>query len=453
MTKSQLSYEMNEMKDWDLQHLWHPYTQMGTYADEQMMVTSANGCYVTDAEGNPYMDGISGLWNVNAGHGRQEIIDSIYEQLKALDFFPLNGYTYPSAAVLSKKLIDLAPDNLNRVFYCNGGSEANETAIKMVRAYWKLKGQAEKYKIVSLNSAWHGGTLGALSASHIASEKRYFEPMPAGFIHMMRPDCYRKPEYMTEEEYGLYCANLLEEIIEHEDGDTIAAFLAEPIQGVGGVKIPPANYWPRIREICDKHNILLIIDEVATGFGRTGTPFAITQWGVQPDLLVCAKGISSGYLPLSAVLTTEEIHLPFTQEGKYFQHGYTTGGHPAACAAAVANIDLMEREGLLTQSEEKRNYMLNAFKSLLDLDLVGDVRGRGFMVCVELVNDKTTKEPYAHAKALCRELRNAGIIVRPIGNSIPFFPPLIITEEQIDDAVSKYRRVLSEARIPAGATV
>ncbi|MHB8062594.1 MAG: aminotransferase family protein [Ruminiclostridium sp.] len=438
--------QLEELKKWDIEHIWHPYTQMAQYEEEQLLIQRAKDWYVYDCDGKEYVDGISGLWNVNVGHGREEIIESICVQLKQLDFYSLNGSSYISAIVLAKKLIDIAPDNMKKVFYCNGGSEANETAIKMVRAYWKLKNKANKFKVISMNGAWHGGTLGSLSASHIASEKRYFEPMAPGFVHIPQPNCYRCPLGQTYGSCGLACANYLREVISYEDKDTIATFIAEPIQGVGGVIIPPDEYWPIIRKICDENEILLITDEVATGFGRTGTAFAITQWGIQPDIIVCSKGISSGYLPLAAVLTTEEIAAPFLEGDKYFQHGYTTGGHPASCAAAITNIEIMQCEGLLDHSPEKKGVLLKLFKSLEDLEIVGDVRGRGFMVTVELVNDKKTKEPFAYTKKVCRLLRESGVLVRPIGNTIPFFPPLSIDEESMKKVVEIYRKVLNKSK-------
>uniref|UniRef100_A0A4Y8PZ01 Adenosylmethionine-8-amino-7-oxononanoate aminotransferase n=1 Tax=Paenibacillus athensensis TaxID=1967502 RepID=A0A4Y8PZ01_9BACL len=433
------------MKAWDLEYLWHPYTQMANYADEQRIIVKAKDWHVYDSDGNEYIDGISGLWNVNVGHGRAEIIDSIHNQLSELDFYALNGYSYESAIRLAKKLVEISPRGLEKVFFSNGGSEANETAIKLARAYWKLNKREGKYKVISLNSAWHGGTLGALSASHIASEKKHFEPLLTGFVHMPQPNCYRCPFGQTAHNCAMQCAAYLREIIAHEDESTIAAFIAEPIQGLGGVIIPPEQYWPMIRQICDENNILLIIDEVATGFGRTGTTFAISEWGITPDMLVCSKGITSGYLPLSAVLATNEIYRPFLQEGSYFQHGYTTGGHPASCAAAIANIELMEREQLLDPPAERKHALLSRFDKLKDLELVGDIRGRGHMVCVELVLDKVSKTPYPHARKLCGRLMEKGIIVRPIGNCIPFFPPLHISEADMDKVVAIYAEVISEA--------
>lgn len=438
------SFDSEELKNYDINHLWHPYTQMLTYQDDYLMISRAEGYKVYDSNDNEYIDGISGLWNVNAGHKRKEIIEAIYNQLNQVDFYALNGFSYESAVILTKKLIDISPENIEKVFYCNGGSEANETAIKMARAYWKIKNKSGKYKIISLNGAWHGGTLGALSASHISSEKKYFEPMATGFIHIPQPNCYHCSFGKESSSCDLECAKYLSEVINFEDKDTIAAFMAEPIQGVGGVIIPPEQYWPAIKRICDENNILLIIDEVATGFGRTGTTFAITQWGIESDMIVCAKGITSGYLPLSAVMTTEEISKPFMEDGKYFQHGYTTGGHPASCAAAIANIDLMLEEGLLEQTDEKKNFMLNQFKELEKIDIVGNVRGKGFMVAVELVTNKETKEPYMHIGEVCKQLRKNGVIVRAIGNSIPFFPPLIITEEEIVKVYKIYESVLNK---------
>lgn len=420
---------------------------------DPVLCVSGKGIYVRDANGKDYIDGLSGLWNVNVGHGRSELGDATAEQMKKLAYF--SGYagsaTIP-AITLSERLIQLAP-YMGAVFFSSGGAEANESAFKTARFLWKVRGKPDKIKIISRIYGYHGVTLQAMSSTGIAAYWKMFEPRVPGFLHI--PTCYpyRFVAEKPGETAGEAAARALEEAILREGPDTVAAFIGEPIHGAGGVIYPADDYWPRIREICDRYQILLIADEIITGFGRTGRWFGLEHWNVRPDILSFAKGVTSGYLPLGGIMVTPAIQeaLNAVEPAKRWMHGYTNSGHPACCAVASVNIRMIEEEGLLQNSATMGDALLQDLQSALGSHPnVGDLRGgKGLLAAVEFVQDRETRRNFpveANIGArLQLELKKRGILTRSraavgehpaAGDQILFAPPLITTREQIQQIVS-----------------
>ena len=432
----------------DKAHLVHGFVPLSMHQERGMPIfVKGEGVYVWDTDGKRYLDGLASLWNVHVGHGRKEINRAVAAQMDQLAFAPtLIGPTSAPTVRLATKLTKIAPKGLSRVIFTSGGSESNETMIRLVRAYWKAKGKPKKTKFITLNQGYHGTSSGAAALTGIALFNDQVDPGLPGVIHMARPYCYRCELGKTYPSCKVDCADELERIIKREGAETIGAFVAEPIQGVGGVIVPPKEWLPKIREICSRHNILMVCDEVITGFGRTGTMFASSSAG--PDILVSAKGITSGYLPLGVVLFKEEIFQTFLKAGdQAFWHGYTYTGHPTVCAAGLANIEIIESEKLVQKAREQGRYLQKQLATLKDLPIVGDVRGKGLMAAVELVKDKETKEMFAaETKVVARVWERAlrsGLLTRMGGaNIIAICPPLIITREQIDEMVTTLRETL-----------
>lgn len=375
----------------DRQYIWHsmkPYNP-----DATLVVTEAKGCWVTDHTGKKYLDAMAGLWCVNVGYGREELAEAAYEQLKKLAYFPLTQSHVP-AIQLGEKLNELLGDEYV-IFFSNSGSEANETAFKIARQYHQQKGEYNRYKIISRYRAYHGNSLGALAATGQAQRKYKYEPLAPGFIHVPPPDSYRDNE-QAENPRDLRAVKAMDEVMTWELSETIAAVIMEPIITGGGVLMPPEGYMEAVKEVCEKHGALLIVDEVICGFGRTGKPFGFMNYGVKPDIITMAKGITSAYLPLSATAVRKEIYEAFkgTEEYDYFRHVNTFGGNPASCALALKNIEIMERENLFERSKEAGERLLNELKNKLQAHpYVGDVRGKGLLIGIELVADKNTKTP------------------------------------------------------------
>ena len=432
----------------DKAHLVHGFVPLSMHQERGMPIfVKGEGVYLWDTDGKRYLDGLASLWNVHVGHGRKEINRAVAAQMDQLAFAPtLIGPTSAPTVRLATKLTKIAPKGLSRVIFTSGGSESNETMIRLVRAYWKAKGKPKKTKFITLNQGYHGTSSGAAALTGIALFNDQVDPGLPGVIHMARPYCYRCELGKTYPSCKVDCADELERIIKREGAETIGAFVAEPIQGVGGVIVPPKEWLPKIREICSRHNILMVCDEVITGFGRTGTMFASSSAG--PDILVSAKGITSGYLPLGVVLFKEGIFQTFLKAGdQAFWHGYTYTGHPTVCAAGLANIEIIESEKLVQKAREQGRYLQKQLATLKDLPIVGDVRGKGLMAAVELVKDKETKEMFAaETKVVARVWERAlrsGLLTRMGGsNIIAICPPLIITREQIDEMVTTLRETL-----------
>ena len=432
----------------DKAHLVHGFVPLSMHQERGMPIfVKGEGVYLWDTDGKRYLDGLSSLWNVHVGHGRKEINRAVAAQMDQLAFAPtLIGPTSAPTVQLATKLTKIAPKGLSRVIFTSGGSESNETMIRLVRAYWKAKGKSKKTKFITLNQGYHGTSSGAAALTGIQLFNDQIDPGLPGVIHMARPYCYRCELGKTYPSCKVDCADELERIIKREGAENIGAFVAEPIQGVGGVIVPPKEWLPKIREICSKYNILMVCDEVITGFGRTGTMFASSH--AAPDILVSAKGITSGYLPLGVVLFKEEIFQTFLKAGdQAFWHGYTYTGHPTVCAAGLANIDIIEGEKLVQKAREQGRYLQKQLATLKDLPIVGDVRGKGLMAAVELVKDKETKEMFpVESKVVVRVWERAlrsGLLTRMGGaNIIAICPPLIITKEQIDEMVATLRETL-----------
>ncbi len=420
--------------------------------EERGVVTlvKGRGAYVWDAEGRKYLDGLAGLWNVAVGYGRTEIAKAVAAQTRELNYAPtLLGFSSLPVQQLATRIVKMAPKGLTRVLFTSGGSDANESVIRLVRLYWHLRKRPDKIKIVALNRAYHGTTTGAASLTGLPYFHQYYEPLLPGVVRMARPFCYRCELGLTYPGCGLACADELERIVERE-GDTIGAFIAEPVQGVGGVVVPPPGYFERIRALCDRLDILLVVDEVITGFGRLGSRFGIERWKVAPDLLVFAKGVTSGYLPLGGVLVREELYQTLVAAGPGFalHHGFTYSGHPVVCAAALANLDIIEREGLVQRARKLAPHFARRLGTLMRHPIVGEVRAVGLMAAIELVRDRKTKESFAGDLGVPARVRNAalarGVIVRASADTIVLCPPLIITEKEIDQIVSVLDGALAE---------
>jgi putrescine aminotransferase len=421
-----------------------------------LCIENGEGVYVTDRSGKRYLDGQAGLWNVNAGHGRPEIKRAIVEQIDRLSYYSTFGNTTNSPSIdLAVELCRLAaPEGMRRAFFSSGGSEANEAAIKLARQYWRLSGEPIRTKIISLRRAYHGVTLGALSASGVTAYKEQFEPLLPGFYQVESPYLYRNPFTADAAELGRLCAELLEREIVYQGPDSVAAVMAEPVQGAGGVVVPPPNFWPLIREVCDRHNVLLISDEVVTGFGRTGSMFGSRGWGVKPDLMVFAKGISSGYVPLGATLINARVEKAFLSDdgaqftSRAFMHGNTYAGHPLACAAALANLGIVEAENLPENAAKVGQYFLDRLRDLQRRHPnIGDVRGKGLMLAIELVADPETKRPFDLSENFGARIWDRcvekGVLIRNLADTFIISPPLTFEPEHVDVVVDTFEEAIS----------
>lgn len=431
--------------------LWnamHRYNQDA----EEMVAVSGEGSWFTDDKGNRYLDGVSGLWCLNLGHGRQEIIDAAAEQMKRLTYFPLTMNHQP-AVELAGKISELLGADY-QTFFSNSGSEANETAFKIVRQYHNQTGNTGKYKIISRYRGYHGSTLGALSATAQANRRIKYDPGVPGFLHVYPPYSYRSIFDGTPEETDLKAAQILEEMINWEGEETVAAFIMEPFISGGGVITPSPKYIQRVAEICERYNVLLIIDEVVSGYGRTGKMFGFMHaQGVQPDIVTMAKGLTSGYLPLGATAVKSEIYDCFKGSGKdnHFRHVSTYGGHPAACAVALKNIEIIEREVIVDRVHELSQTKLARLHRLIEHKNVGEVRQVGFLLGIEMVADKTSKEPLDDARmaAILTECKKNGLIIGRNGDTVPgqnnvliIAPPLTSTEEDLDFIIKTVETVI-----------
>ncbi len=425
----------------DRQHLLHPLYHPADHAEPHIWV-KGSGATLTDASGREYLDGLSCLWNVNVGHGRRELAEAAAEQMATLAFSTnYAGSANVPAIRLARRLTEIASPNLTAVYFTSGGAESNESAFKTARFYWKVKGRPEKVKIISRQFGYHGVTLAAMSATGIPAYTKMFEPRVPNFILTAAPYGYRLDGVKSGEAVGQAAARMFEETILREGPETVAAFIAEPVQGAGGVIVPPDDYFPRVREICTKHDVLFIADEVITGFGRTGRWFALDRWGVKPDILAFAKGITSGYLPLGGIMISQAIHeamlsAPYADR---WMHAYTYSGHPTCCAVALRNLEIFEKEGLVERAERMGARLLDGLRTLLDLKAVGEVRGLGLMCTVELVADRATKATLDPAKNVIgrikADMEARGLFTRVVRDIILLAPPLVITEAQVDRIV------------------
>jgi len=425
------------------QHLVHGFVSPAVTAERgTVQLVRGKGIYVWDRNGRRYIDGMSSLWNVAVGHGEPSIARAVHRQMRHLAYAPtLLGFSSRPAEELARRIVQLAPRGLTRVFFTSGGSEANESVIRLVRLYWRLKGMPEKYRIVALNRAYHGSSTGAASLTGLPYFHHHYEPLLDGVVRMVRPHCFRCELGRSYPECGLACADELEAIVQREGADRIGAFIAEPVQGVGGVIVPPPGYHERIRALCDRYGILLIYDEVITGFGRLGYPFGIQRWKVVPDMISFAKGITSGYLPLGGVLMKEEIYRTFVAAGPEFSlhHGFTYSGHPAVCAAALANLNLMRRRRLLGRARRLEPFFLAQLRRLERHDLVGEVRAVGLMGAVEFATDRITRRPVSPQWQIAARVREEclkrGLIVRASSDVLVLCPPLVAGRKDLAQMV------------------
>lgn len=436
---------LNSASAWamDRAHVLHPYTDFSTFAEEgSQIIEKASGMYVTDGDGRRILDGIAGLWCVNIGHGREEMADAIARQVMDMDYYnPFGHSSNVPAAKLAHWLANNAPGDLNHVHYSCGGSTANDAAIRLVHYYFTMKGQVRKKKIISRVNGYHGATYVAASLTGIQGTKIGFDRIGEDFIHhVSAADLYSRPRDMSEEDYCDFLVDEFENRILQLGPDNVAAFIAEPIMGAGGVLVAPEGYHRRMYEVCKRYGMLYIADEVVTAFGRLGEWFASeTLFGYAPDILVCAKGITSGYIPLGATLISSAIYDVISRpqcEGGLFSMGLTYFGHPVACAAALKNIEIMERENLLGNARATGAHLQAAAASLINLPVVGDVRGSHLMLGIELVSDKATRAPLQKAVDIARGCLERGVMVRPIGNKIVVSPPITIDKDQCDTIVS-----------------
>jgi adenosylmethionine-8-amino-7-oxononanoate aminotransferase len=424
----------------DRRYLVHPLHHPDDHR-QPLVVVEGRGAMLRDADGREYIDGLSGLWNVNVGHGRAELADAAAAQMRRIAFASAYiGATNEPAVRLAEKIVRHAYSNSAAVYFTTAGAESNESSFKFARYYWKVKDKPQKTKIISRIHAYHGVTMAAMSATGMPIFHKMFGPLVPGFIQVPPPYAYR---WTGNEEPGIGAADAVEKAILAEGPDTVAAVIAEPVMGAGGVIVPPASYFPRLREICDRHDVLLITDEVITGFGRTGKWFALGHWGVEPDLVSFAKGVTSGYLPLGGVIASKRVHeaIESAPADRKFMHAATYSGHPVCCAVGLRNVEIIESEGLVERAAVMGSRLLAGLEGLRDLPVVGDVRGLGMMCGVELVADRSTKAPaIGLGGRFVREALGRGLLPRirvgsadpPIGDTICLAPPLMTPPEVLD---------------------
>jgi adenosylmethionine-8-amino-7-oxononanoate aminotransferase len=433
-------------------HLWMHFTRLAAYAEEEVpIIVRGEGCYVYDEHGNRYLDGLSALFCVNIGHGRADIAQAGADQAKELGFFTNWSYAHPPAIELAARIASLAPGDLNRVFFTSGGSEAVESALKLSRQYHKLRGKPNKHKVIAREIAYHGTSAGALSATGITSLRQPFEPLAPGGCHVLNTNTYRLPPGIGEDSL----AEAIAERIEFEGPDTVAAVILEPVQNAGGCLTPPEGYFQRVREICDEYDVVMISDEVICAWGRLGEWFGSERYAYEPDIITTAKGLTSAYAPMGAVIVSDRLAEPFLDGNHSFSHGFTFGGHPICAAVALANLDALDREGVIENVRANEAGLRGMLESLRDLPIVGDVRGAGYFQAIELVKDKDTKESFSEEEAetllrgyLSGELYRRGLICRADDRGDPviqFSPPLIAGPEQFEEIEAVLRPVLSEA--------
>lgn len=434
-----------DMQSEDAAHHLHPFTDTAEINDKgARIITGADGVYIKDSEGNKMLDAMAGLWCVNVGYGRKELADVAYRQMQELPYYNTFFMTsHPPVIALSKKIASLMPGDLNRVFFAGSGSEANDTNIRMVRHYWASMGKPNKRIIISRENAYHGssvgsGSLGGMAGMHAQGGM----PIP-DITHIDQPYWYAEGGDLSPEDFGLQAARALEAEIERLGEDNVAAFIAEPVQGAGGVIIPPSTYWPEIQRICDAHEILLIADEVICGFGRTGNWFGSQTFNIRPDIMTIAKGLSSGYQPIGGSVVSERVAKNLEAHGGEFAHGYTYSGHPVASAVALENLRILDEEKIVDNvRDETAPYLTEKWATLADHPLVGEARNVGLMGALELTPDKSARAPFASdagtVGVICREFCfNNGLIMRHVGDKMIISPPLVISKSEIDEMAEK----------------
>ncbi|MBI1619174.1 aspartate aminotransferase family protein [Aquamicrobium zhengzhouense] len=448
------NFSLNQLQDIDAAHHLHPFTDHKDLRGAgSRMITRADGPFIYDSEGKQILDGMAGLWCVNVGYGRHELAEAAYEQMKELPYY--NSFfrcTTPTPVLLSKKLAEVAPAHINQVFYGSSGSEANDTALRLVRHYWALEGKPEKNIIISRHNAYHGSTVAGTSLGGMSAMQSQLGGAVPNIVHVMMPYAFELAEPgESDHDFGIRAAKAIEDAILEAGPENVAAFIGEPIMGAGGVKIPPASYWPEVQRICRKYDVLLMLDEVITGYGRTGAWFAAQSMGIEPDTITTAKALTSGYQPLSALLVGDRIASALVEKGGEFFHGYTYSGHPVACAVALANLEIIEKEGLIERvRDETGPYFNKALKERIEgHPIVGEVRSFGLMGAIEIVKDKESRARFPDEGTAAVAVRDHaianGMMLRATGDTMILSPPLIWTRETIDLAIERIAKALDLA--------
>jgi len=448
------NFSLQQLREIDAAHHLHPFTDhKDLRAAGSRVITHANGPYIYDAQGNEILDAMAGLWCVNVGYGRDELAEAAYRQMKELPYY--NSFfrcSTPTPILLAKRIAELAPPSLNQVFFGSSGSEANDTALRLVRHYWALEGKPQKNRIISRQMAYHGSTVAGASLGGMSHMHQQLGGAVPNIVHVMMPYAFELAlPGESDHDFGLRAAKAVEDAILEAGPENVAAFIGEPIMGAGGVKVPPASYWPEIQRICRKYDVLLMLDEVITGYGRTGNWFAAQTFGIEPDTISTAKALTSGYQPLSALLVSDRIASVLEEKGGEFFHGYTYSGHPVACAVAMANLDIIEKEGLVERVREDTGpYFAEMLRQrAAGHPLVGEVRSVGLMGAIEIVKDKATRErfmPAGSAAVIVRDHAIAnGLMMRATDDTMILSPPLVWTRETIDMAGDRIARALDLA--------
>ncbi|WP_274628530.1 aspartate aminotransferase family protein [Arvimicrobium flavum] len=453
------NYSLEQLQKIDAAHHLHPFTDHKELRGlGSRMIARAKGPFIYDSEGKEILDAMAGLWCVNVGYGRDELAEVAYEQMKQLPFY--NSFfkcTTPPATLLAKKIAEIAPANINQVFFGSSGSESNDTALRLVRHYWSLEGKPQKNRIISRNMAYHGSTVAGTSLGGMEHMHGQLGGAVPNIVHVMMPYAFELAlPGESDQDFGIRAARAVEDAILEAGPDNVAAFIGEPIQGAGGVKIPPASYWPEIQRICRKYDVLLMLDEVITGYGRTGEWFAAQSMGIEADTITTAKALTSGYQPLSALLVGDRIAATLVEKGGEFYHGYTYSGHPVACAVALRNLEIIEREGMIerVRSDTGPYFGEQLQKRVAGHPLVGEVRTFGLLGAIEIVSDRATRarfEPSGSAAVVVRDHAIAnGLMMRATGDTMILSPPLIWTRETIDLACDRIARALDLAAADLG---
>lgn len=446
---SNFHYDTRSLREKDRAHIIHPWCDLGTTRSrEALIIAESESVYIYDSDGNRLLDGIGGMWCVNVGYGREEMVQAIADQARKLCFYsPFGQISTPPSIELGERLAHYAPGDLKHVFFTTGGSTAVDSALRFVQFYFNKTGQPQKKHIITRDYAYHGSTYLSASVSGKPGDRGHLDFVTDTVHHLPAPNMYRRPEGMSEEAFCDAKVKEIEDKILALGPENVACFIAEPLQASGGVIVPPRGYHRRVLEVCRRHGVLYISDEVVTGFGRLGAIFASEPvFDIVPDIITCAKGLTSGYVPLGAFMVSDRLYDRLTEgaeHGEYFTNGFTYSAHPVACAAGLKNLEIIEREDLCGHVRDVGPYFIEQFRTLLDLPVVGDVRGSHLMVCIECVTDKRTKEPmpaeWEIGERIHRNTMKHGLISRPMGHLVVLSPPLTITRPQIDFAVAALR--------------
>jgi putrescine aminotransferase len=454
------NYSLKQLQQIDAAHHLHPFTDSRELRESgSRMIVRADGPYIYDSEGKELLDGMAGLWCVAVGYGRDELAEAAYAQMKELPYY--NSFfrcSTPTPVLLAQKLAQLAPANINQVFFGSSGSESNDTALRLVRHYWALEGKPEKNRIISRTMAYHGSTVAGASLGGMEAMHKQLNGAVPNIVHVMAPYAFENAlPGESDHDFGLRAAKAVEDAILSAGADKVAAFIGEPVMGAGGVKIAPDSYWPEIQRICRKHDVLLMLDEVITGYGRTGQWFAAQTYGIEADTITTAKALTSGYQPLSALLVGDRIARTLVEKGGEFAHGYTYSGHPVACAVALKNLDIIEREGLVERVREDTGpYLAQMLREkIAGHPLVGEVRSIGLMGAIEIVKNKATRERFAPGGSAAVVVRDhaiaLGMMLRATGDTMILSPPLIFTRAHIDLAIERIAKALDLAEADLSA--